>query len=87
MNIAKAEARNAKQSSRCVKMNWFPSTKSRPSARIDPSRGAAASRTIDRDAIIAAEKRKLAVSSQKQELSPSQATSAPATAGEKMRTM
>src|SRR5256885_5483942 len=86
MNMAKAAARKAKESSRWVKMKAFPSMKSRTSARIDPPRRMPSGRTIESDEIIAAEKRKLPVSSQKQEPSPSQATSAPAAAGERMRT-
>ncbi len=72
-------------SSRWVKMKRLPAPKSRRSARWEPSRSAIGRRMVS-EAIIAAEKTKLAASSQKQAFSESHATSVPAMAGESTRT-
>ncbi len=85
MNMAAALARKAKERPRWVKMKRLPSTRSRPNPRSERSRREGARETVSR-AIIAAEKRKLPASIQKQAFSLSQATSAPASAGERMRT-
>src|SRR6266478_2729871 len=86
-NIAAPMATKAKASPRWLKMKRFPSARSATSAFREPSRLGAGGREMTSLASIAAEKKKLPTSSQKQAFSVSQETSAPASAGERMRTM
>src|SRR5712671_5641225 len=86
-NIEAPMAMKAKASPRWVKMKRFPSARSAKRAFTVPSRLGAGGREMTMVASIAAEKTKLATSSQKQAFSVSQETSAPASAGERMRTM
>src|SRR5260370_36837960 len=79
-NIATQEEKKAKVSSRWGKMKRLPAPKSRRSARWEPSRSAIGRRMVS-EAIIAAEKTKLAASSQKQAFSERHTTRGPAVAG------